>query len=163
MERLWFKSNHNDEINLNYLNATTPIKSRGTLLRVINRLVEREWIIKSAIKHGHKYTLDKEAFRQWMTAQVSNETRDRSQTRPEQVLNETSLGPKRDHIDNKDNFIDNVYPDNPNQIGLTVNEKIFQKHITSLPRHNMSWEIFCSHCKDFKVEPDAMKTRGYWR
>jgi predicted transcriptional regulator len=63
MERLWFKSNHNDEINLNYLNATTPIKSRGTLLRVINRLVEREWIIKSAIKHGHKYTLDKEAFR----------------------------------------------------------------------------------------------------
>jgi hypothetical protein len=73
METIWFKSNLEGYIlNLSTLNIDTTIKNRGTLLKVLDRLVKKQWINKTPLgesgKHN-KYSLNREVFMNWMKSQ----------------------------------------------------------------------------------------------
>lgn len=108
MERVWFKSNHSNKFNLKYLNQTTPIKTRGKLMKSLDGLVNKGWIKKIPIgssgKH-HKYALNKESFVQWIESELAvksgNLTKNGREIRPNLVR-------KSDCIDNRDNSLENV-------------------------------------------------------
>jgi len=77
MEVIYFKSNlEGYQLTLTNLNNDSCLKNRGQLLRILNQLVAKGWIIKTPLgktgKH-HKYSLNRAVFDEWIN-KVSNDT-----------------------------------------------------------------------------------------
>jgi len=109
IDYLYYRSNIDGFIiNISDLQKNTPIKSNKTVLRILNRLAKRGWIIITPIgtsgKH-HKYSFNKSVFNEWLDKvsndtslgkfsnenceKVSNDTSAKCQTTPNKVSNDT--------------------------------------------------------------------------
>jgi hypothetical protein len=73
---MYYRSNLRGwKFNLTIIQKETTLKQRKTILRVLNRLVQKGWVTKTSIGElgKHHYDFDKHTFSKWLTL-VSNDT-----------------------------------------------------------------------------------------